>query len=191
MKGAKVAALLLIALVAAGSVIYQIVNRRPSQGVVAGSAPDSQRSAGGTPSPATAANPAGQTTAGNAEQNSGPAPDIPAAGWGRNPFLTPEEITRLNQPEVPVAAEAPPPKPEPQAPGLPAYNVTGIISGDQGRWAIVDGRLLRPGEQIGTETVKEITDGGIVLQHDGQMRVLPLKRIEDTLAAAPPKKEAK
>jgi len=69
--------------------------------------------------------------------------------------------------------------------------VTGIISGNQGKWAILDGRLVRPGEQIGTETVKEVKDRSVVLEHDGHMRELPLKRIEDTAAAAPPKKEAK
>src|SRR6267143_326883 len=112
MNRAKLVALLLISFIATSSVIYQIRNRKPSQGVVVGSVP-----------------------------------------------------------EPPV-----------EPPSLPAYSVTGIISGDQGKWAIVDGRLVRPGEQIGTETVKEVKDRVIVLEHDGQTRELPLKKIEDTVA---------
>jgi len=191
MKRAKLAALLLVSFIATGSVIYQIVNRKPAQGVVAGSAPEPKPPVPGTPSPASAITLSPETNVSRAEQNRGQAPDVPANGWGRNPFLTPEEIYRLNQPDVPVAVETPAPKPEVEPPGLPMYAVTGIISGDQGKWAIVDGRLLRPGEQIGTETVKEVKDRGVVLEHDGQVRELPLKRIEDTVAAAPPKKEAK
>jgi len=50
---------------------------------------------------------------------------------------------------------------------------------------------LRPGEHIGTEIVKEVRDRGVVLEHEGQMRELALRSLEDTAAAAPPKKEAK
>ena len=50
-----------------------------------------------------------------------------------------------------------------------------------------DGELTR----FGTETLKEVNDRGVVLEHQGQMRELPLKRLEETAAAAPPKKEAK
>ena len=59
------------------------------------------------------------------------------------------------------------------------------------RWLASHGRLLRPGERIGGETLKEVRDRGVVLEHEGQMRELPLKNLEDTAAAAPPKKEAK
>ena len=191
MNLAKLAALLLISFIATGSVIYQILNRRPAQGIVVGSAPEPKPPVRGAPSPASAINLSAETNVGRAEQKRGPSANIPANGWGRNPFLTPEEINKLNQPDVPVAVATPVPKPPVEPPSLPAYSVTGIISGDQGKWAIVDGRLVRPGEQIGTETVKEVKDRGVVLEHDGQMRELPLKRIEDTVAAAPPRKEAK
>ena len=191
MNRAKLAALLLISFIATGSVIYQIVNRRPARGVVVGSAPEPKSAVPGAPSSPSPIILSAGTNPGGAYQNRGPALNVPANGWGRNPFLTPEEINRLNQSDQPVAIETPPPKPPVEPPSLPSYAVTGIISGSQGKWAIVDGRLLRPGEQIGIETVKEVKDRGVVLEHDGQMRELPLKRIEDTVAAAPPRKEAK
>ena len=191
MNRAKLVALLLISFIATSSVIYQIRNRKPSQGVVVGSAPEPKPPVRGAPSPASAITVTARTNVGTAQQNRGPALNVPATEWGRNPFLTPQEINKLNQPDVPVAVATPVPKPPVEPLSLPAYSVTGIISGDQGKWAIVDGRLVRPGEQIGTETVKEVKDRGIVLEHDGQTRELPLKKIEDTVAAAPPKKEVK
>lgn len=195
MNKAKVAALLLVSFIATASVIYQIQNRQPARGKVVGSAPEPKAgSAANSPAPTAAAAPAYSETdaAIKPEQNRGPAPDIPQTGWGRSPFLTPEEISKSNPPEIIAAVEAPPPpKPAPEPPALPTYAVTGIISGDQGRWAIVDGRLLRSGASIGTETLKEVKDGAVVLEYDGRVRELPLKSLEQTEAAAPPKKEAK
>jgi hypothetical protein len=195
MNKTKLAALLLISFIATGSVVYQIQNRRPARGVVVGSAPEPKSSAppigtagSAVPSPASADG----TSASKPEQNRGPAPNIPQDGWGRSPFLTPDEINKLNQPEAIASVEAPQqPKPPAEPPSLPIYAVTGIISGGQGRWAIVDGRLLRSGEQIGTETLKEVKDRGVVLEHEGRLRELPLRSLDDTAAAAPPKKEAK
>jgi hypothetical protein len=193
MKTLKLGALLVVSFVAFLSVFYQINTRKPARGVVVGSAPEPK------PGVAPGAAPAPQSAAASEDTNEGikpevvrgPAPQIPESGWGRNPFLTVDEINRMNQPE-PVAIVAPPPRPQPVAPpALPVYIVTGIISGDQGKWAIVDGRLLRPGERIGNETLKEVKDRGVVLERGGQMRELPLRRLEDTAAAAPPKKETK
>ena len=196
MNRAKLALLLLISFVATGSIFYQIRSRRPAKGVVVGSAPQPRSatvsgSGRGAAPAAPIATSADASDAGKAQENRGPAPNIPASGWGRNPFLTLEEINRLNQPDQLVAVEKPQPKPQAEPPALPIYAVTGIISGGQGRWAIVEGRLLRPGERIGTETLKEIKDRGVVLEHEGRMRELPLKSLEDTAAAAPSKKEAK
>jgi hypothetical protein len=197
MNRAKLALLLLISFVATGSVVYQIRSRRPARGTIVGSPPQPRSgpvSAPGAvavrPAPVTVS--ADASDAGKAQQIRGPAPNIPATGWGRNPFLTMDEINKMNHPEQPVAVDKPPQtKPQAEPPALPLYAVTGIISGGQGRWAILDGRLLRPGERIGAETLKEVRDRGVVLEHEGQMRELPLKSLEDTAAAAPPKKEAK
>jgi hypothetical protein len=116
---------------------------------------------------------------------------IPKAGWGRNPFATQEEIDRANRPQEVAVVEAPVPQPiQPQA--LPSYTVAGIISGGgQGSWAIVDNRVIHIGDRLGSETVKEIKDRGIVLEREGKTREVPLKRLEDTQAAAPPKETKK
>lgn len=190
MNKAKLAVLLLISFVASASVVYQIRNRRPVRGQVVGSAPQPTGPAPAAAPPVVAITAANATNTGKTEQYR-ILSAIPEGGWGRNPFLTPEEIAKLNLPEAPVVVETPQPKPQPQPPALTAYAVTGIISGGQGRWAIIDGRLIRPGEQIGTETVKEVRDSGVVLEYEGRMRELPLKKLEETAAAAPPKKEGK
>jgi hypothetical protein len=190
MNKVKLAALLLVSFVATASVVYQTRNRAPMRGKVVGSAPEPNVSAPAPPPPAAQiiAPTAGGVS--KPDQGKGPAPNIPQSGWGRNPFLTVDEIAKLNQPEAPVAVETPQPRPQPPAPpALQAFVVTGIISGNQGNWAIIDGRVMRPGERIGSETVKEVKPGGVVLEHDGRTRELPLKRLEDTAAAAPPKKE--
>jgi hypothetical protein len=197
MNNAKIAALLLISFIATGSVVYQIRNRRPVKGTIVGTVPTPQpqpssklslRAAAGAPS---LTKTGGETTEVVRMEQRGPAPNIPANGWGRNPFLTIEEINKLNQPDLPVAVETPLPQPKVEPPALPTYAVTGIISGSQGKWAIVDGRMLRPGEHLDAWTLKEIKDRSVVLERDGLIRELPLKKLEDTAAAAPPKKEGK
>jgi hypothetical protein len=196
MNNAKIAALLLISAIATGSVVYQIRNRRPVKGVIVGTVPPPQAppSAKGSLPAAALRSPAktgsDTTVVVRAEQRA-PAANIPANGWGRNPFLTVEEINKLNQPDLPVAVETPAPKPKAEPQAFPIYAVTGIISGPQGKWAIIDGRMLRPGEQVGSETLKEVKDSAVVLEQEGRMRELPLKKLEDTAAAAPPKKETK
>ena len=194
MNNAKIAALLLISFIATGSVIYQIRNRRPVKGVIVGTVPPPQAQPSSKRPLQPAAAPALTKTGGQTievAKMTGPAPNIPANGWGRNPFLTIEEISKLNQPDLPVAVQTPAPQPRPEPPAPPTYTVTGIISGNQGKWAIVDGRILQEGEHLDTWTLKEIKDSAVVLEREGLMRELPLKRLEETAAAAPPKKEAK
>jgi hypothetical protein len=190
MNKTKLAATLLISFVATSSVVYQIQNRRPVRGQVVGSAPQPAVTNSQAPAPAAVITAAGVRDLKNGSQEKGPAPIIPENIWGRNPFLTPEEIAKLNQPDVPVAVETPKPKPQAEPPALPQYAVTGIITGGQGKWAIIDGRTFRPGERIGTETLKEVQSSAVILEREGRMRELPLKKLEDTAAAAPPKKEA-
>src|SRR5258708_5421342 len=130
MNRAKLAALLLVSFIATGSVVYQILNRRPARGVVVGSAPEPKTSpsaiAVATAVPLTASLTDG-TAINKPAQIRGPAPNIPKSGWGRSPFLTPDEINKLNQPEAVATVEAtPPPKPPTESPNLPIYSVTGI-----------------------------------------------------------------
>lgn len=204
----KLAALLLVSFVATGAVIYQLMNRRPVQTGVVLAPPGSVPAAGSRgqapPSvpPQIPASPAAGVTAAAAPRASQAvtAPvleaqyrlQIPETGWARNPFLTLGEIDRLNRPEEPVAEAPPPPKPAAEPPALPDHSVTGIISGgSQGNWAIIDSRTMRAGDRLGSETVAQVKDRSVILERDGHTRELPLKNLEDTAAAAPPKKEAK
>jgi hypothetical protein len=95
---------------------------------------------------------------------------IPKRGWGRNPFLTVEEIAQLRnpvKPVEPVPVEAP-------AVVLPPYAVSAIVINNKGKWAVIDSRVLRVGDRIGIETVTEITSGSIVLESGGKTRKLLL-----------------
>src|SRR5262245_43915479 len=105
MNNAKIAALLLISFIATGSVVYQIRNRRPVKGVIVGSVPAPQPQPSSKRPLQAAAAPSLTKTGGEAIDvakiaQRGPAPNIPANGWGRNPFLTIEEINKLNQPDA-------------------------------------------------------------------------------------------
>ncbi len=116
---------------------------------------------------------------------------IPSTGWGRNPFLTPEEIEILKQePEEPVAdtttIPTPIPTPKPTEPGgMPGYSLTAIFSGKEGNWAMVDSRLVQPGDRLGIETVEKIKDNAVVLRFEEKTRELRLKRLEDVRPPAP------
>lgn len=198
----KLVVLLVVSFVATGAVVYQLRNRRPVQtGVVlappgampaaasAGPAPAAAAAPATAPIPSAARSPLAITAPASDPQH---RPQIPATGWARNPFLTIEEIDRLNRPEETVAEAPPPPKPAAEPPALPGYSVTGIISGgSQGNWAIIDSRTVRAGDRLGSETIAQVKDHSVVLEHDGHTRELPLKNLADTAAAAPPKKEAK
>jgi hypothetical protein len=100
---------------------------------------------------------------------------IPAAGWDRNPFLTPKEIADLARPPstIQIAQDVPPPTP---AAALPQPEVTAIISNNQGGWAVVDSLVVRVGDRVGSEVVKEIRSEAIVLERDGKTREIPLKQ---------------
>ncbi len=186
MKALKLAVLLVISFVAIGSVIYQIRNRYKTPARV--STPSSETVAATSSEPAPAAAPP-EAPAAPATQVGSPEPSVPANGWGRNPFLTIEEIDRAKEPVTNIA-EAAVSQPLVEAP-LPAYNVTGVISSNQGNWAIVDARVVQPGDRLGSETVKEIKENGLVLEHRGQIREVPLRRLEDAVRSSAPRKETK
>jgi hypothetical protein len=175
MSNLKLIALLLVSFVATGSVMYQIRSRRPKQPIVA-RAPAGSSVLPAQPPPANS-----QAEGGETPQPAIPAPidqrtTLPAEGWGRNPFVTLEEISKANPAPVQEAAEKPPEvKVEPTGP--PAYLVTAIISGPNGSFAVVNSRVVQAGDRLGTETVKEIKTRAIVLENDGRTRELPLRRI--------------
>ena len=172
--------LLLITFIATGSIVYQLRARRQRASIV-------------TPAPASGV-PAGSVSA-SPPAPAVPAPEpesvtttpvnIPSNGWGRNPFLTIDEINKALQPP-PLVAAAPVVRPV-EPPVSPSYDVTAIIAGSQGFLAVVGDRLVQPGDKLGQETVKSITRNGVVLESEGRTRELPLRRLEDTVK----KKETK
>lgn len=193
MSSAKLIVLLLISFIATGSIVYQIRNRRrPAQTAVVVPASGFQTMpAANAPASPTPASPAPTAPAAGVPPSDASAPrvTVPANGWGRNPFLTVDEINRMNQPAVQVA-EAPVQQRPAEPAGLPNYEVTGILSGNQGVWAIIGPRAYQVGNKLGGEILREIRDHSVVLEYEGRMRELPLKRMEDVKPAAP-KKEAK
>jgi len=74
--------------------------------------------------------------------------------WGRNPFLTAEE----------EAGERPR-----EGDGL---QVKAIIMGWPKSVATIDGRTVAVGEKVGEETVQEIRSDAVVLERDGNRRIL-------------------
>jgi hypothetical protein len=178
MSSAKLIVLAVISFVATGSVIYQLRNRRPAPAVTApaekpaASLHTRQAAAVSTPEPAVV--PVVQNT------------NVPLNGWGRDPFLTREEINAANRrPESEIAqapaVEAPPPAP----PAPPSYVVSAIIYGPNGSFAIVNSRVVQTGDRVGMETVKEIKDRAVVLEHEGRTRELPLRRVGTEIQVVP------
>lgn len=180
MSSLKLIALLLVSFIATASIIYQIRSRRPTAASV-------QASHVQLPEPAAA--PAPQLPAnltGAPSDLNQPHSSIPASGWGRNPFLTRDEINRANQPErVPIVEAAPVRQAEPTPP--PKYAVTAIVYGPRGTLAVVNSRVVQQGDHVGFEIVKEIKTNAVVLEYEGQTRELPLKKPGGTVQLTVPK----
>ena len=99
--------------------------------------------------------------------------------WGRDPFLTFDEIAALvPQPIVIDIVELPPPVlPPTVAPSaLPDYTVSAIVSGENGSWAVIGSRVVRTGDRLGSETVKLINENGVILELNGKTRELRISR---------------
>ena len=176
MSNPKLIVLLLISFIATGSVVYQIriglpnppiVPSRPSGPPIlpAGVPPDVAQ---------TAVQPGSETAT---PVSSDIQTNIPPDGWGRNPFLTREEINKANQPPVTEIVQTPemPVTASPAAP--PTYAVTAIIYGPNGSFAVVNSRVVQAGDRVGYEIVKEIKSRAVVLEYDGRTRELPLRRL--------------
>src|SRR5436190_986643 len=100
MSTMKLIGLFLISFIAVGSIAYNISNRRPRPAVVAtqpATAPLLRTAA--TPLPIALPQPRNSTVPIPSDK-AGQRPNIPSVGWGRNPFLTIDEINKLNQPEL-------------------------------------------------------------------------------------------
>lgn len=100
---------------------------------------------------------------------------IPTNGWGRSPFLTVEELRKLNEPAAP-APVAQEPVSVPVVEPLPQYVLQGtsISRGDKIAW--INDRVLRVGDKIGKEVVKDIKEGSVTLEgNSGKTRELSRK----------------
>jgi hypothetical protein len=100
---------------------------------------------------------------------------IPAKGWGRSPFLTVDEIARLNQPAAPTPVTAPAAPPPPVVESFPQYKFGGVVISSTDAVAFLDGRAVKIGDRLGREVVKEIKDESVILEYNGKTRVLSKK----------------
>jgi hypothetical protein len=99
--------------------------------------------------------------------------------WGRDPFMTFDEIAALvPQPVVVDIVEFPPPvlPPTVAPPALPDYTVSAIVSGENGNWAVIGARVVRTGDRLGSETIKLINENGVILELNGKTRELRISR---------------
>ncbi len=85
-----------------------------------------------------------------------PPPDQP---WGRDPFA----IDGNRLPHGPEVADQ-----------FSGFNIAGIVRGPHGYQAIINDRVVRPGDQVDGARVVRITSEGIELEKDGETRFLPL-----------------
>lgn len=86
------------------------------------------------------------------------APD--ASVWGKDPFGAPPGA--IDEPGGQTH--------EPMAPA----ELQGIIAGPGGMVAIIDDRIVRIGDRVGTEVVEEITPRAVVLRHGLRVRRLAM-----------------
>ncbi len=86
-------------------------------------------------------------------------PPPPNQPWQRDPFAMQEN--RLPQR----------PKPAIQFSG---FKLSGIIEGPEGYRALVNGHVVRPGDQVDGARIVRITLKGVEIEKDGQTRFLPL-----------------
>jgi hypothetical protein len=81
--------------------------------------------------------------------------------WGRNPFLTEEEVKQV---------------------GVERLRVNTIIVGPPKAVAIVDGRAVMVGDKIHDEKIVEIRPNAVILEREGKKKILELD--ETTLSVA-------
>lgn len=93
-----------------------------------------------------------------------PAPPVvrDAGPWGKDPFGAPPEP--VSEGEVGPAATA----------GA-SLDLEGIIAGPSGVVAILNGRIVRVGDRVNGEWVREITPNAVMLQRGQQVRRIGLR----------------
>ena len=96
-------------------------------------------------------------------------PDIDldrAPEWPRNPFVSP----RMRRPDIVIAG------PGPEADVEPDVVVASILHSAERRLAVVNGRIVRAGDRVGSHTILEIRPRAIVVESPrGGRRTLELR----------------
>lgn len=112
-----------------------------------------------------------------------PAAAVPASGGSPAAAAAPEEspsVPPTSSPVVETSEELRPPPPAP-AHDIPAQEIrnpwpelklTGIASGGNQRIAIINGKMLTPGRTIEAVTVREVHEGRVVVEFQGERRTL-------------------
>ncbi|MCH7897515.1 MAG: hypothetical protein IH782_11615 [candidate division NC10 bacterium] len=147
--------LLGLTLLASAYLLYDLSSSRkaPRSSRKASDRPAVSRSLEAKPSPKPSATPAATP-----RRRLAPPPP-PNQPWQRDPFAMQEN--RLPQR----------PKPAIQFSG---FELSGIVEGPEGYRALVNGHLVRVGDQVDGARIVRITLKGVELEKDGQTRFLPL-----------------
>lgn len=80
--------------------------------------------------------------------------------------------------DIRVAAFLPHTVPKPAAP-IPTLVLNSVLTGGDVNLASINGRLLRPGDQIKGYRVVEIAADGVLLKKNGKTRRLPMRALHD------------
>lgn len=102
----------------------------------------------------------GQVSAAEAAR---PAPPVvsDAGPWGKDPFWSPPEPVSEDETRSTTAGASP--------------DLEGIIAGPSGVVAILNGRIVRVGDRVNGEWVREITPNAVTLQRGQQVRRIGLR----------------
>ena len=102
----------------------------------------------------------GQVSAAEAAR---PAPPVvrDAGPWGKDPFGSPPEPVSEDETRSTTAGASP--------------DLEGIIAGPSGVVAILNGRIVRVGDRVNGEWVREITPNAVTLQRGQQVRRIGLR----------------
>ena len=109
-------------------------------------------------------------------------PPTPVAPAARAQAQTAAATKRTVPPEAPVPSPRPPSRPLPRPAPDPvrrAYRLTGIFGTSSGYSALLNSRVVRTGQTVGSATVGKVAEDHIELEIDGAVYVLDM---------APPKK---
>ena len=102
----------------------------------------------------------GQVSAAEAAR---PAPPVvsDAGPWGKDPFGSPPKPVSEDETRSATAGASP--------------DLEGIIAGPSGVVAILNGRIVRVGDRVNGEWVREITPNAVTLQRGQQVRRIGLR----------------